>query len=274
MPRQLVVVTPENIPLILEPAGLATRFCAMFIDLLLQLLAGLVFLVLFASLAALGISFDFLSGEPGKGGVLGYIAIAVLVLLVFAFFSGYFIVFELLWNGQTPGKRVFNLRVVRDGGYPIDLGASAARNLVRMADFLPISYALGALTMFFNPNYKRLGDLVGGTVVIKERPGVNLPDFKRSSTAAFVGQTSRLPEGTVNPYNALTSDELMLLRQFSTRRWQMTSDDSERLAYRLVAPLVSRLSITFVAGAAPRYADLASAIVAAADEQEAQLNNR
>ena len=77
--------------------------------------------------------------------------------------------FETIWNGQTPGKRAFGLRVVRDGGYPITFYASAIRNLIRIADFLPFGFAAGALTIFLQSEYKRLGDLVAGTIVIKER---------------------------------------------------------------------------------------------------------
>ena len=209
--------------------------------------------------------------KRGKGSPLGYLVIGVLIAFAFSFFSGYFIFFENIWNGQTPGKRMFHLRVIRSGGYPVDFASVATRNLVRLADFLPVSYAVGAVTMFFNPNYQRLGDLVAGTVVIKEQAGTNLPTFgkKRTVTGALADAT--LPAGTYEPLTVLTADEIDLLRQFATRRWQMSSDDSERLAYRLVAPLVPRLNIVFLPGADPHYADLASAIVAVADKREAEL---
>jgi hypothetical protein len=78
-------------------------------------------------------------------------------------------------------------------------------------------------------------------------------------------QGPRLPETAKEPFDVLTEDELELLRRFSARRWEMLPDDAERLAYRLVVPLVPRLNITFLPNVAPRYADLASVIVGTAD---------
>jgi hypothetical protein len=133
---------------------------------------------------------------------------------------------------------------------------------------LPVSYAVGAMTMFFHPTYKRLGDIVAGTLVIKEHNVIYLPTFSRKMGKSAEKQGGNLPDGVLNPYYVLKPEELALLRQFASRRWQMTSDDSERLAYRLVAPLVPRLNITFLPGVPPRYADLASTLVLVADEQE------
>ena len=182
------------------------------------------------------------------------------------------------------------LRVVREGGYPITFFAAATRNLIRIADFLPFNYGVGALTVFLNPQYKRLGDMVAGTVVIKEREARFL-NAVFVETSALVARPSsgmiatsepeettvtlrqkreaykgpRLPETAKDPFDILTDEELDLLRRFSTRRWEMLPDDAERLAYRLIAPLVPRLNITFLANVAPRYADLASVIVGTAD---------
>ncbi|MDX1933373.1 MAG: RDD family protein [Capsulimonadales bacterium] len=266
MARQLTIITPENIPLALEPAGLATRFGALLIDLFLQGCALAAVIILWLALSAAGLSLKAVTGgqDEAANNLLSAIAILVGSLVL----SGYFIVFEHLWNGQTPGKRAFNLRVVRDNGAPVDFGAVAARNFVRIADMLPISYAVGALTIFFHPTYKRLGDVVAGTVVIKERAGTNLPTFHWGQVKENAPDTGPLPPGALNPQDVLSRQELTLLRQFAARRWQMTSDDSERLAYRLMAPLVSRLNITFTPGTAPRYADLISTLVATADRTE------
>jgi hypothetical protein len=182
------------------------------------------------------------------------------------------------------------LRVVREGGYPITFFAAATRNLIRIADFLPFNYGVGALMVFLQPQYKRLGDLVAGTVVIKEREArfLNAVFVETSATRARLNtgepdnkapeettvtvrqkrtayQGPRLPETAKNPYDVLTDDELELLRRFSSRRWEMLPDDAERLAYRLIAPLVPRLNITFLPNVPPRYADLASVIVGTAD---------
>jgi len=265
--RHVTVVTPENIPLTLELAGLGTRFGALLIDMLIQSLVTFTLAIIGGILAAVNRWSD-----------VGNIFWALVIAAVFLIWFGYFILFESIWNGQTPGKRAFGLRVVCDGGYPINFFATATRNLIRIADFLPMNYAVGALSVFFQPQYKRLGDLVAGTIVVKEPEAQALAAFEASGVqrvglgTPMGGGSPSLPEGVRNPFDVLNGEELTLLRGFATRRWQMTSDDSERLAYRLVVPLIPRLNLSFMPGVAPRYADLASALVAAADNREAELD--
>lgn len=279
MSREATIITPENIPLTLELAGLGSRFSALAIDLLIQ------FALLILGLIVLGAT-----SEPMESAGLDWLSNVLAIVYVFLMFFGYFIFFETLWNGQTIGKRAMGLRVVREGGYPITFFAAATRNLIRIADFLPLNYGVGALLVFLSPQYKRLGDMVAGTVVIKERearflnavfvetsamhgsPASGVSDSQpeegttvtlRQKQAAYQGP--RLPETAKDPFDILADEELELLRRFSSRRWEMLPDDAERMAYRLVAPLVSRLNITFLPNVAPRYADLASVIVGTAD---------
>ena len=283
MSREATIVTPENIPLTLELAGLGSRFIALAIDLLLQ---GVLLIFGFTLLAMLS--------SPLSLAGLQWLTEVLSIIYGFLVFFGYFIFFETLWNGQTIGKRAAGLRVVREGGYPITFFAAATRNLIRIADFLPLNYGIGALCVFLSPQYKRLGDLVAGTVVIKERearflnavfvetsalpvdpasgkPGLSAGSEETTETTVTVRQKRaaykgpRLPETAKNPLDLLNEDELELLRRFSTRRWEMLPDDAERMAYRLVVPLVPRLNITFLPNVPPRYADLASVIVGTAD---------
>ena len=83
-------------------------------------------------------------------------------------FFGYFIIFEALWNGQTPGKKALGIRVVRDGGYAIDFGASLVRNLIRVGELLIGTYTLSAVAMLLSPENKRLGDIAAGTIVVRD----------------------------------------------------------------------------------------------------------
>jgi uncharacterized RDD family membrane protein YckC len=279
MSREATIVTPENIPLTMELAGLGSRFAALAVDLLVQ------FTLIFFGLTLVGYF-----AEPMERAGLSWLSGVLVIVYCFLLLFGYFIFFETIWNGQTIGKRAMGLRVVREGGYPITFFAAATRNLIRIADFLPFNYGVGALMVFLQPQYKRLGDLVAGTIVIKERearflnavfvetsavhpgrdsgqPGQEAPEETtvtvRQKRTAYRGP--RLPETAKNPFDVLSEDELELLRRFSSRRWEMLPDDAERLAYRLVAPLVPRLNITFLANVPPRYADLASVIVGTAD---------
>lgn len=259
MSREITVVTPENIPLHLELAGLGSRFGALLIDLLAQALVLLVLLIIGITVAAATAAFS--AG-------ISSLAWAGLILGAFLILFGYFILFETIWNGQTPGKKVFGLRVIRDGGYPVNVFSVVARNLIRLADFLPANYGVGALVVFFNPQYKRLGDLAAGTLVIKERQVQPLDVVTASAPDRRAGVAPTLPPTVHHPSDVLTPEELALLRRYAVRRWEMTPDDSERLAYRLVVPLIPRLNLTFVSGVAPRYADLVSVLVAAADARE------
>ena len=83
-------------------------------------------------------------------------------------FFGYFIIFEAAWNGQTPGKKLLGMRVVRDGGYPIDFGASLIRNLIRVGEQILGYYLLAAISMLLSPENKRLGDIAAGTIVVRD----------------------------------------------------------------------------------------------------------
>lgn len=267
MARTIEVLTPENIPLTLEPAGIGTRFGAVLVDMMIQL-------VVFVALAIVGFILAAFFGWTGMQSILPIILTIGGFLLLF----GYFILFETLWNGQTPGKKQFGLRVVRDGGRPVDFFSVAVRNLVRLADFLPVSYAFGAGAIFFNPQYKRLGDMAAGTIVIREREAKTLGyawSSKKKEEAAKVSsaqfKTARLPDTVNPPVNVLTREEQALLRRFAIRRWEMTPDDAERMGYRIIVPLVARLNLTFVAGAPPHYADLVSTIVAELDRAQEEM---
>ena len=261
MSREITVVTPENIPLTLELAGLGSRFGALMVDILIQMLVT----VTLAVVGGIVVGTTGLSlSQPGQAVASWLITAGILAFFLIWF--GYFILFETLWNGQTPGKKMFGLRVLRDGGYPINVFSVLARNLVRIADFLPSGYGVGALVVFLHPEYKRLGDLAAGTLVVKERVAATSgTDFLAPSRPAVAPD---LPPSVRHPADVLTVEELDLLRRFSVRRWEMTPDDSERFAYRLIVPLIPRLNLTFVTGAAPRYADLVSVLVAAADARE------
>lgn len=140
------VATPEGVDLTLVPAGVVARATAFVIDLLLR---GLLL-----ALAALGI------------GLLGHVGIGLFLLLFFAVEWFYPVLFEVLGNGATPGKRSVGLRVVEVDGRPVGLAASMIRNLLRTADFLPLLFGAGLVAMLLSPRFQRLGDMAAGTLVV------------------------------------------------------------------------------------------------------------
>ncbi len=111
----------------------------------------------------------------------------------FLIFAGYFILFEWLWNGQTPGKRLLKLRVIREDGRPITLWEAMARNLLRIFDAIPgfvlPVYSIGLISIFLSRRDQRIGDMFAGTVVVRERtdeaPSFNETFANPISDAAF-----------------------------------------------------------------------------------------
>ena len=141
-----ITETPEGIALPLRPAGMMTRSFAFLIDALLR---GVVLIAASSVLSAMS--------KFGTG---------LFLVLLFAVEWLYPVLFELLPGAATPGKRAMNLRVVMDSGLPVTPAASLVRNLLRTADFLPVGYALGLLMLLVRPDFKRLGDLAAGTLVV------------------------------------------------------------------------------------------------------------
>lgn len=242
--QHLEVETPEHVVLDYEIAGLGSRAAAGLIDLLILLSIALAGGLLLYLLRVAGVS-------PGSFGG------ALLMLLAFAGWYGYFTFFEGLRAGQTPGKRLMGLRVVADTGHPAGVGAAAVRNLLRTADFLPPPYLLGALLVALHPRAKRLGDIVAGTVVVRDRP--HDPVAARDAPAA---DSSNAPE--------LTDEEFRLLGGFVGRAGELDGATRSRLADGLAARLADPLSRT----RAPESADAIALLAALHTEESARRQGR
>lgn len=163
--HDLVVDTPENVSFGYALAGLGSRFMAALVDSLLIGLFQMVVIVLTVVLAYRDLS---QSTE-----VLSWTSL-VLTLVSFVLLWGYYILFEWVWNGQTPGKRWVGLRVLRSNGQPITIVEVLIRNLVRLVDFLPVAYGAGIMCMFIDARSRRLGDLAAGTMVVWERSALSV----------------------------------------------------------------------------------------------------
>jgi uncharacterized RDD family membrane protein YckC len=196
------IETPEGVTLDLAPAGPVIRAQAWLWDFLLRLVLYIV----------LGIACAFL-GKMGLG---------VFSILLFVTEWFYPVLFEVLGGGRTPGKRVAGLRVLMDDGAPVSWSASLARNFLLSADFLPLFYGFGLLSMLLNRDFKRLGDLAAGTVVVHAEP----PPPPR-----------RLPRGEIDlPLARLTLDEQRAVVAFAERVPTFSPQRAEELA-ALAAPL-------------------------------------
>lgn len=230
--------TPENIEFAYDIAGIGSRFLAAIIDTFLIIVAeGIVFFA-----AGVITTFTALGEQVSR---LESIVAALAGLLAFVILWGYYIIFELVWNGQSPGKRVVGLRVVREGGRPITFLSAATRNLIRLIDFLPAFYGIGVIVMFIDPRARRLGDFAAGTLVVRERRSVTLESLT-ATTGALVpqplpGEATRLP--TLEYVHLLTDQDYTLVQEFLRRRAELGRDARTRLGMQLANGLQSRLSI-------------------------------
>jgi uncharacterized membrane protein SpoIIM required for sporulation len=169
--QHLEVETPEHVMLDLEVAGVGSRLLAAVLDTVILTGIGAAAALLVAFLTSYGVL-------PSSGAGFTWLA-ALLVAAGFALWNGYFILFEGLRAGQTPGKRFVGIRVVQDTGHAVTMGSAVIRNLLRIADALPPPYLLGLGLIAFHPRGKRLGDLVAGTVVVRDRPAAMIPGVRK-----------------------------------------------------------------------------------------------
>jgi uncharacterized RDD family membrane protein YckC len=218
------IETPEQIELVLPLAGVGSRGLAFLIDLLWQLLPIVAaFFLAYALGPAEARGNPFEKGDDGQYH-LRLFPLVILNLLMFFVNFGYFALFEVFWRGQSPGKRALGLRVVRDGGYPIDGRSALLRNLLRVVDSLPGFYLVGIVVSFVGRG-KRMGDYAAGTLVIRE----NKPGPARLVVA---------PRPHAGP---LSAAEQSLIAQFIARRRELAPASRARVALQLANQLAQSL---------------------------------
>ena len=148
--------------------------------------------------------------------------------------------FEILWSGQTPGKRLVGVRVIRENGYPIRPIDAVIRNLVRIVDWLPFFYAIGMACAFLTKGNKRLGDLVVGSIVVRE---TSLSDLRPVWQA---GPTSSGPQptfsGSLGGQN-LNTEEGALVESFLSRRGALEPDVRFRIADEVLRKIRPKLTL-------------------------------
>jgi len=218
------VETPELVVLTYTVAGVGSRVAAALIDYGICLLGY----------AAVLIGISSLGGRRMLGAWAGSAAWAgaLLYLLLFTILWGYYVLFEGLADGQTPGKRLLRLRAVRDGGYSVTFGASAVRNLVRLLDMQPVfTYGVAIASVMLTRRGKRLGDLAAGTIVVRE--GLAL----RAIPAPTRRKAGPTPEGAVASVARLTNAEYSVLERFAERRAELTADRRAVLAEQIATRL-------------------------------------
>jgi uncharacterized RDD family membrane protein YckC len=242
--QEYAIDTPENVTFAHEVAGIGNRFIAALVDSFIIFSAlTLLNLIVFVGLGVLGSMDSAPMVEDTLTDWIEGLLLAIYALINFLIFWGYYVLFEYLWNGQTPGKRLVHIRVVRMDGNPAGFVEVMVRNLVRIVDFLPSGYGLGLLVMFFNRQARRLGDFAAGTLVIKERADVHLRSLL--TVDSFGNPAVQTDDEPV--------DETLLLRYVNIRR--LTAQDYELIREALYRERSSVLSL----GVIPRLAQTVAA---------------
>ena len=225
MKDHLSIETPEQIALNYSVAGIGSRFYAAMLDTLLLTL-----------IVVIG-GFVVVSAVVELDDIFGNWLAAIGGLVVFALFWGYYMLFEVTLNGQSPGKRALGLRVIKEGGYPISFADSAIRNLVRLIDFLPFCYGVGLIAMLTNKNWRRLGDLAAGTLVVRD--GAKATDTGNSPRPPPL--PSSLNYGEWLQPALLTASEKEAVRMYLSRRSRLPTLRRRELARTLASPIVQKM---------------------------------
>jgi uncharacterized RDD family membrane protein YckC len=206
-------VTPEAVTVSLDVAGLGSRMIAWIIDTLIQLVVAVPIL--------LGI---------GAGNLGGSVELVVVSLIVFLLFWGYYPIFELSWQGRTPGKRAQRLRVIRTDGQPAGGAAIMVRNLIRILDVFMLPF-LAVISMIVTSRAQRLGDLAAGTMVVREA----------KFTAPQAVLTATRPDLPRVDATGLSEREYDVIRSFLARRASLETAARWRLAAQLASAVRGRV---------------------------------
>jgi uncharacterized RDD family membrane protein YckC len=223
--QQLIVDTPEQVALELPIAGIGSRFLAVAVDTLLQ--AAIYFFGVFA----LALATRLLGGARLFRGLSSSLFAVLIIFIGFSVYWAYFALFEIFWNGQTPGKRWTGIRVIKDTGRPINAYESIARNVLRAIDFLPGLYAIGVVVMMLDRSSRRLGDFVAGTIVVYDRRGDDIPSLHgaRDDDAA--------------PLPQISAEELALIETYLMRRSDLDPLVRDEMAGQIIQRVSRRTAI-------------------------------
>lgn len=222
--NQVSLQTPESVELDFTLAGIGNRAYALLIDYIVWGLTLSIFSLAWFGLA--GLLSESLSNFLGGFDQFELWLFSLWLLIFFFIYVGYFVFFETLWQGQTPGKRVIKIRVIRDDGRPVGLQQAILRTLLRPVDDL---FFIGTFFILLGKQEKRIGDLVAGTLVIQDH-GLIIPANFPISDTAYQLVTQLKIEADLS---RLSPEEFTIIRDYLQRRNNMTSEAKKRLSKEL-----------------------------------------
>jgi uncharacterized RDD family membrane protein YckC len=235
--NRIKFTTPESVEIEFTLAGIGSRALALMIDYVI-LAFTLVITVLIWSFIFQQVT-DF--GVSIFGSNFGLWLIAISLLSLFFIYTGYFVFFETLWRGQTPGKRIAKIRVVRDDGRPVGLQQAALRALLRPIDE---TLFIGAFLITFSNREKRLGDLAAGTIVIQSEMIVKSSSLVISEAAKSFDIQLR----EIANLSSLLPDDFAIIREYLQRRSGMSKKARIALSLKLTQQVQSIINLEIIPG--------------------------
>ena len=232
--------TPESVELEFPLAGIGSRAYALLVDYSLITIAMLVVVLIGLLLSFQTLAYAVQDASDFRPSSIGWI-LALVLLGLFAIFVGYFVFFETLWQGQTPGKRMAQIRVIREDGRPIGLPQATLRALLRVFDDILVGL-VGFLFIVQGRQEKRLGDWVAGTVVIQELRARNKKDTIIIPDELKANQVADVMLETAS-FNLVTPDDFAVIREYLNRRSRFSVKAWETVSLRLAQQLKARLDL-------------------------------
>lgn len=222
--NRITLQTPESVELEFTLAGIGNRAYALLVD---YIVLGLIQIGYFIVWAIISIQLlEVIENFAGSNNSLELWLLAIQLLVSFFIYVGYFVFFEALWQGQTPGKRFVKIRVIRDDGRPVRLQQSTLRALLRPVDDF---FSLGVFLIALSRQEKRLGDWVAGTLVIQEEQPVNSATFPVSDKAQGLANQLQIEADL----SRMLPEDFAVIREYLQRRDAMIPQARVELSRQL-----------------------------------------
>lgn len=232
--NRVILQTPESVELEFTLAGIGNRAYALFVD---YLLSGFIIAVFLSAWTYFSIQFYSIIGNwLGMTNQLGQWLIAIPILTSFFIYIGYFVFFEALWQGQTPGKRYVKIRVIRDDGRSISLQQSTLRALLRPIDD---TFFIGVFLIVLSKREKRLGDYFAGTLVIQEERSFVAATFPLSEPAQDLANQLQLEADL----SRMLPEDFAVIRQYLQRRQVMTKEAKNEVSKQLADQIIEIIAL-------------------------------
>jgi uncharacterized RDD family membrane protein YckC len=232
MKKEIIEIeTPEKIVFTYAVSSTGTRIFSYTIDVIIQFLTIVILIIIVYAVSGFNLANELRYNVSG-------LLVAFLYLVYFFIQWGYYILFEVIMGGQSPGKKLMKIRVIRTNGEPLDFATIVLRNLLRVVDAFPFYHLIGGLVSIVDKLSRRVGDIVADTIVVKEMEfNLKEPDFRT------VFRTLIQREKFSLLHKKLNEEQLYILRRFLNEKNSLTEEKQNEIALRLAKSVKKRLEI-------------------------------